>query len=115
MTELVATHIGGTHARFALARLDGEGRVAALDEPVVLRCADHASLHDAWECFGTTIDHVTDVQLLHDQLGVCFRKDDIEEGLSAQFFTEFKIMVVVTEFHAKFFAEFARAVEDFHE
>ena len=55
MTELVATDIGGTHARFALARLDGEGRVAALDEPVVLRCADHASLHDAWECFGTTI------------------------------------------------------------
>jgi len=55
MTERVATDIGGTHARFALARLDGEGRVAALDEPVVLRCADHASLHDAWECFGTTI------------------------------------------------------------
>lgn len=55
MTELVATDIGGTHARFALARLDGEGRVAALDEPVVLRCADHASLHDAWGCFGTTI------------------------------------------------------------
>jgi glucokinase len=55
MIELVTADIGGTHARFALARLDGDGRVVALEEPVVLRCADHASLHDAWERFGTTI------------------------------------------------------------
>ena len=39
MTELVAADIGGTHARFALARLDGAGNVVALNEPVVMRCA----------------------------------------------------------------------------
>lgn len=55
MTELVAADIGGTHARFALARLDGAGKVVALDEPVVMRCAEHASLQMAWESFGTTI------------------------------------------------------------
>ena len=55
MTELVAADIGGTHARFALARLDGAGNVVALDEPVVMRCAEHASLQMAWETFGTTI------------------------------------------------------------
>jgi glucokinase len=55
MTELVAADIGGTHARFALARLDGAGNVVALNEPVVMRCAEHASLQMAWETFGTTI------------------------------------------------------------
>jgi glucokinase len=55
MTELVAADIGGTHARFALARLDGAGNVLALDKPVVMRCAEHASLQMAWEAFGTTI------------------------------------------------------------
>ena len=55
MTEIVAADIGGTHARFALARLDGAGAVAALDEPVVLRCADHASLQAAWAAFGATV------------------------------------------------------------
>jgi len=55
MTELVAADIGGTHARFALARLDGAGNVVALDKPVVMRCAEHASLQMAWEAFGTTI------------------------------------------------------------
>jgi len=55
MTELVAADIGGTHARFALARLDGAGNVVALDEPVVMRCAEHASLQMAWETFGTII------------------------------------------------------------
>jgi glucokinase len=51
----VAADIGGTHARFALARLDGAGNVVALNEPVVMRCAEHASLQMAWETFGTTI------------------------------------------------------------
>lgn len=55
MTELVAADIGGTHARFALARLDGAGNVVALDEPVVMRCAEHASLQMAWESFGNSI------------------------------------------------------------
>jgi len=53
MTELIAADIGGTRARFALARIDA-GQVA-LDEPVVLRCADHASLAEAWEMFGRMI------------------------------------------------------------
>ncbi len=52
MTEIVAADIGGTHARFALARLDAAGQVEWLDEPLVLRCADHASLEDAWAAFG---------------------------------------------------------------
>jgi glucokinase len=55
MTELVAADIGGTHARFALARLDAAGRVVALDEPVVMRCAEHASLQMAWEAFGSAL------------------------------------------------------------
>ncbi len=55
MTELVAADIGGTHARFALARLDGAGHVVQLDEPTVLRCADHASLQMAWEAFGASL------------------------------------------------------------
>lgn len=55
MTELVAADIGGTHARFALARLDDAGRVVALAEPVVMRCADHASLQMAWEAFGAAL------------------------------------------------------------
>lgn len=55
MTELVAADIGGTHARFALARIDAAGQVTALDEPVVLRCADHASLQMAWEAFGAAL------------------------------------------------------------
>lgn len=51
--SLVAADIGGTHARFALARIDA-GQVA-LDEPVVLRCADHASLAAAWAAFGAMV------------------------------------------------------------
>lgn len=53
MTELIAADIGGTHARFALARIE-DGRVV-LDEPVVLRCADHASLADAWAAFSAAL------------------------------------------------------------
>jgi glucokinase len=50
--EFVAVDIGGTHARFALAR--GEfGRVVALGEAVTLKTADHASLQTAWEAFAS--------------------------------------------------------------
>jgi glucokinase len=48
--QIVTADIGGTHARFALATLDG-GRVASLDEPVTLRTADHGSFQLAWEEF----------------------------------------------------------------
>jgi glucokinase len=43
--------VGGTHARFALAELDG-GRVVSLDEPVTLKTAEFASFQTAWEEFG---------------------------------------------------------------
>lgn len=51
MIEIVAADIGGTHARFALARI-ADGRVAELGEPVTLKTAEHASLQTAWEHFG---------------------------------------------------------------
>jgi glucokinase len=51
VTEVVAVDIGGTHARFAIARLAG-GRVASLGEICTLKTADHASLQTAWEAFG---------------------------------------------------------------
>lgn len=48
--ELVTVDVGGTHARFALARVE-DGRVAQLGDPVTLRTAEHASLQTAWEAF----------------------------------------------------------------
>jgi glucokinase len=51
LTEIVAVDIGGTHARFAIARIQS-GRVAHLDEEVTLKTAEHASLQTAWEEFG---------------------------------------------------------------
>lgn len=50
MTEIVTVDIGGTHARFALAKVEG-GRIACLGEAVTLRSADHASFATAWEAF----------------------------------------------------------------
>lgn len=50
MREVVAVDIGGTHARFAIARINA-GAVCALDEPVTLKTAAHASLRTAWEDF----------------------------------------------------------------
>jgi glucokinase len=50
MTELVAVDIGGTHARFALARVAPDGAVT-LDEPITLHTKDHASFQTAWEDF----------------------------------------------------------------
>lgn len=48
--RIVAADIGGTHARFALATLEGAS-VAGLDEPVTLKTADHGSFQLAWEEF----------------------------------------------------------------
>ena len=47
MTQIVAADIGGTHARFAIATLDGKA-VAGLGEPVTLRTSEHASFETAW-------------------------------------------------------------------
>jgi len=49
--EIVVADIGGTHARFAIAEVDG-GRCVSLGEPVKLQTRDHASLQTAWEAFG---------------------------------------------------------------
>lgn len=51
MRPIVTTDIGGTHARFAIASIDG-GRVADLGEPVTLKTSEHASFQTAWEEFG---------------------------------------------------------------
>ena len=50
MTDLVAIDVGGTHARFALATVGGDGAIS-LGEPVTLKTSDHASLQTAWEEF----------------------------------------------------------------
>jgi glucokinase len=51
IAELVAADIGGTHARFALARVE-HGRVVELGEALTLNTANHASLPEAWQAFG---------------------------------------------------------------
>ena len=48
--DLVAVDIGGTHARFAIASVSAEGRIA-LGEPETLHTKDHASFQTAWEDF----------------------------------------------------------------
>ena len=52
MTDLVVVDIGGTHARFALARIGADGAIS-LGEPETLRTAEHASFQTAWEAFRT--------------------------------------------------------------
>ncbi|HET7817067.1 MAG TPA: ROK family protein [Sphingomicrobium sp.] len=66
MRRIVTADIGGTHARFALASIEG-GRVAEVDEPVTLKTAEHASFQTAWEEFGRrrAID-------LPDELAIAF-------------------------------------------
>jgi len=53
-TEITVADIGGTHARFALARI-AAGRVLALGEATTLRVADHASLPAAWRAFAALL------------------------------------------------------------
>ncbi|MDR6786726.1 glucokinase [Sphingomonas sp. BE138] len=48
--QVVAVDIGGTHARFAIAEVEG-GRVVSLGEPVTQKTAEHASLQTAYEAF----------------------------------------------------------------
>ena len=49
-TELVAVDIGGTHARFVLARIEN-GRVLQLDKALTLETADYPGLPEAWQAF----------------------------------------------------------------
>lgn len=52
MTQLVAVDIGGTHARFAIADIAGDGSIS-MGEPVTLHTSDHVSFQTAWEDFRT--------------------------------------------------------------
>ena len=54
MSEIVTVDIGGTHARFALAELEG-GRVKGLSHVTKLKAAEHASLQIAWRHFGEIV------------------------------------------------------------
>lgn len=51
MRTIAVADVGGTHARFALAKVAG-GKVVSLDEPVTLKTAEHGSFQLAWEEFG---------------------------------------------------------------
>jgi glucokinase len=51
MRRIATADVGGTHARFALATIDG-GRVVELGEPVTLKTAEHGSFQLAWQEFG---------------------------------------------------------------
>lgn len=51
--SVVVADIGGTHARFAIAQLDGS-RVTSLDCMVKMRASDHPSLQTAWEYYRRT-------------------------------------------------------------
>lgn len=52
--EVVAVDIGGTHARFAIAKVAG-GRVVSMGEPVTQKVAHHPSLQLAWQAYGETL------------------------------------------------------------
>jgi glucokinase len=49
--DLVAADIGGTNARFAIAKVDEDGTIA-LGDPITLGTSDFVSLQTAWEEFG---------------------------------------------------------------
>jgi glucokinase len=51
MRQVAVADVGGTHARFALAQVEG-GRVIALGEPETLKTAEFASFQTAWQEFG---------------------------------------------------------------
>lgn len=52
--RVVSVDIGGTHARFALAEVEG-GRVVSLGDAVTMPTAEHASFQTAWEAFGAQV------------------------------------------------------------
>jgi glucokinase len=64
MSRIAVADVGGTHARFALAEIDG-GKVVSLDEPVTLKTAEHGSFQLAWQEFGrrTGIDLPTEMAM----------------------------------------------------
>lgn len=52
--RIAVADIGGTNARFALAEIV-DGRVVALEDPVILRAADYGGLPQAWKEFAARI------------------------------------------------------------
>jgi glucokinase len=48
--QIAVADVGGTHARFALAEIDG-GRVTSLGNPVTLKTSEHGSFQLAWQEF----------------------------------------------------------------
>lgn len=52
--EIVCADIGGTHARFAIAEVEG-GRVVRLGPDMTQKTAEHASLQTAWQAFGAQL------------------------------------------------------------
>jgi glucokinase len=53
--RIAVADIGGTHARFALAEIEG-GKVVSLSDPVVLKAWEHQGLASAWAAFDEAID-----------------------------------------------------------
>jgi glucokinase len=51
MRQIAVADVGGTHARFALAKIDN-GRVLSVGEPVKLHTSEHGSFQLAWQEFG---------------------------------------------------------------
>jgi len=64
--DVVAVDIGGTHARFAIAQVEG-GRVVSLGETTTLKTAEHASLQTAWQAYasqqGGTLPRATGISI----------------------------------------------------
>ena len=56
MTTFVVADLGGTHARFALAKAE-RGKVAHIGEPVSLLAADHGDFESAWAAFRSHVGH----------------------------------------------------------
>jgi glucokinase len=54
-TQLVTVDIGGTHARFAIASVQGP-RVVALSNELVAKTADFASFESAWDSFASKLN-----------------------------------------------------------
>ena len=66
MRRIAAADVGGTHARFALAVIEG-GRVLDLGEPVTVRTSEFASFQHAWQEFGRRI-----AEPLPNELAIAF-------------------------------------------
>jgi glucokinase len=51
---IAVADVGGTHARFALAQIEG-GQIVSLGEPITLKTSEHGSFQLAWQEFGRRV------------------------------------------------------------